>query len=164
MLIFSGKLMNNHLKVNMHQKSSKEVVVLNKFLNNSFSEFTITSCKPPKPDCLCKFSNGEKVYFELSEIIDQNLARKFYDENLQFVGGFFSDDILDRRIKDKFTKEYETDGLNVELLLFFDLQPLWPEKTIIEQIKIFLSSMQRSPFSKVSVFDVQKNNVLFQST
>jgi len=137
---------------------------LNKFLNKSFSEFTTTSCKPPKPDCLCKFSTGERVYFELSEIIDQDLAKKFYDRTLQFTGGFFSDDILDKRIKDKFTKRYETGGLNVELLLFFDLQPLWPEKTVIEQIKIFLNTIQGSSFSKVSVFDVQKNNILFQST
>ncbi|MDD5504670.1 MAG: hypothetical protein PHV77_05085 [Candidatus Omnitrophica bacterium] len=156
--------MNNCSKVNMRQKTSKEIFVLNKFLRKSFSKFAINSCEPPKPDCLCRYSNGERVYFELSEIINQDLAKKFYDKNLQFTGGFFSDDILGKRIEDKFKKQYETDGLNVELLLFFDLQPLWAEITIIEQIKILLRSMQRTIFSKVSLFDVHKNNVLFQST
>ena len=148
----------------MDAKVKKQVGILKRFLDKSFVGFSIRPCEPPEPDCLCEFSNGEKAYYELSEIIDPNLAKKFYDKSLQFTGGFFSDDILDKRIKDKFTKKYETDGLNVELLLFFDLQPLWPVETIIEQIKIFLSSMQCSPFSKVSVFDVQRNNILFHSS
>jgi hypothetical protein len=34
------------------------------------------------------------MYFELSEILDQNLAQKFHDPRIPFTGGFFTDDIL----------------------------------------------------------------------
>ncbi len=145
-------------------KSDTEINVLRNFLN-ACPEFSgkltdIKSCVSNEPDCLCEFSNGTKIYFELSEIVDQKMAQKFNDPKLAFNGGFFTDDILIDRVTDKLSKFYETKGLDVELLLYFDLQPPWPEATMADQVEDVLNDKGKGLFKKVWLFSVPRGRVI----
>lgn len=147
------------------QKTQKEVAIMNAFLVSckNFKDrcsYEITSPDPPMPDCCCVFSDGSKWYFELSEILDQKIAQKFYDQRIEFSGGFFSDDILTERIEEKVKKTYLTNGIRTDLLLYFDLQPGWSEKTMLEQTNLAIQRLGKGSFNTVWLFDVQKHKVI----
>lgn len=149
----------------MLHKEAKEVTVLESFLKcceefSSRGNFVITSSNPPQPDCHCTFSDGTDMYFELSEIIDQGMAQKFYDPKIPFTGGFFNDDILMDRVKEKLQKTYSTNGKRVDLLLYFDPQPGWREDTMRQEVETVVSQLGKGPFEKIWLFIVGQKKII----
>ncbi|OGW85652.1 MAG: hypothetical protein A3C35_02150 [Omnitrophica bacterium RIFCSPHIGHO2_02_FULL_46_11] len=149
----------------MLSKEAKETTVLESFLKcceefSSRESFVITSPKPPEPDCHCAFSDDAGIYFELSEIIDEKIAQKFYDPRIPFTGGFFNDDILTDRIKEKLQKSYRTNGKRVDLILYFDLQPGWREDTMRQEVGTVMYQLGKGPFTKVWLFSVHQKKII----
>ena len=149
----------------MQNKETKETTVLDLFLKcceefSSRAPFVVTPRKPPEPDCHCAFSNGTNMYFELSEILDQNLAQKFYDPKISFTGGFFTDDILTGRIREKIQKSYQTSGECIDLLLYFDLQPGWPEDTMKQEVETLVTQLGKGPFEKILLFSLHQKKII----
>ena len=149
----------------MLHKEVKETTVLELFLKcceefSSRGSFTITSPRPPEPDCQCAFSDSTIVCFELSEILDQKLAQKFYDPKIPFSGGFFTDDILIDRIKDKIQKSYQTNDKRIDLLLYFDLQPGWREDTMRQEVETVVTQLGKGPFRKIWLFSVHQKKII----
>ena len=148
----------------MSVKSDAEKTVLEYFLNAcpifSGKVSDTKPCNPPEPDCICEFKDGSRRYFELSEIVDEGIAEKFYGRKVDPSGGFFDDDILNDRVREKLEKKYQTNGLDIELLLYFSFQPMWPEETMTQQVRDVVNSRGRGPFKRVWLFSVPKTKVM----
>lgn len=120
--------------------------------------FSAVCLDPPYPDICCELSSSSH-FFELAEITDQGLARR-YSESLKtgrITGGWFSqDEPLESIIVSKVQKTYQTDSAPVDLLLYYWKQP--PYLPIIQgtlgRLKAARNHVLLSgQFSRVWVYD-----------
>jgi hypothetical protein len=115
---------------------------------------TVVCLDPPFPDIGCSL-NSAPYFFELGEVTDQGLARR-YSESLRtgaITGGAFSQDIPLRRIFiSKAQRRYETGGAPVDLLLYYWRQT--PYDPVVQQAfserRTVLSS---GPFSRIWLYE-----------
>ena len=76
------------------------------------------------------------------------------------AAGSFGEPAL-KRIQKKFQKQYSTNA-PIELLAFYETQPVLPEDLWLPQLSSFIEqSMAASPFRGVWIFDAGTNRVLF---
>lgn len=78
---------------------------------------------PGFPDILCTIS-GQRNWFELGQIIHEEVAKKVNPKRLKQDGGFSYDQeqpFLDL-VKSKVSKQYVTEGAPVDLILHFGLR------------------------------------------
>jgi len=65
-----------------NKSTKKEIYIFKKFAklcSYSIDLMSIIKKEPPEPDILCSLSDGSIIAFELTEIIDEDLARSFND-------------------------------------------------------------------------------------
>ena len=111
--------------------------------------------KPPKPDMFCKLETGITIEFELTNSIDQQLARKMNDYRILDKGGFNNYDPIEKMILDKTEKlregKYERSSERFELLVYLGSMPIFPhQKSTIPQ---FLELNKRlQGFDRIWVF------------
>ena len=87
--------------------------------------------KPPFPD-IHSTVNGRPYYFELGEIVDEALARResISERTGESTGGPFSqEEPLLRMFREKCEKTYRTNGVPVDLLLYYFKQ--YPHKGVL---------------------------------
>lgn len=76
------------------------------------------------------------------------------------AGGSFGDPIVER-VREKFLKKYDTSA-PIELLAFYQLQPVAPDALWLPQLREFaISNLGRSPFRRVWVYDVVEHTVRY---
>lgn len=145
-------------------KAERERKVLYQFVKNYYrhpaSMVMITSKEPPYPDCHCEFYDGKQLYFELSEIVDEGIAKKGYGFGSDFSEEVFLYRILTDRIKDKIGKQYRTDGLETHLLLYFNIQPHWEKETMIEQVSGFIFKLGKGVFQHIWLHFIPSDKVI----
>jgi hypothetical protein len=116
---------------------------------------------PPCPDISCRL-NSTPYFFELGEVTDEGLARR-YSESLRtgrITGGWFSQDKpLKSMITSKAQKTYQTDGVPVDLLLYYWKQaPYYPD--ISQVLAEFRGAtdyiLQSGPFSRIWLYEHPK--------
>ncbi|HET9177925.1 MAG TPA: hypothetical protein VFQ24_06165 [Terriglobia bacterium] len=83
---------------------------------------SVESIDSPFPDIRCNLS-GSPYFFELAEVTDENLARR-YNESLRtrkITGGSYSHDepLIKRIITFKSQKNYQTKGAPIDLVLYY---------------------------------------------
>lgn len=75
------------------------------------------------------------------------------------------DDPCKERIKRKFEKKYETESNNVELLAYYELQPIEPESILeykLNSLKEFVkNNIKSSVFRRVWIYSIRKNKIVF---
>lgn len=105
---------------------------------------------PPKPDILCRLQTGVTVEFELTNSIDQQLARKMNDSKILDKGGFSNNDPIERMILDKIEKlrngKYKRSAERCELLVYLGMMPIFPH-----QQRTIPQFLERN--KKIQIFD-----------
>lgn len=121
---------------------------------------------PPMPDIFCKLETGVTIEFELTNGIDQQLARKMNDCRILDKGGFNNDDPIERMVLDKIEKlkdgKYERSAQRFELLVYLGLMPIYPRQK--KTIPPFLERNKKiQGFDKIWIFrdDQEKPQVLW---
>lgn len=128
---------------------------------------SVSSGAPPQPDIRFTVA-GVEQWTELVEITDQDLAKnhKKSIKTRKIIGGAFSQRVpLERSIKRKATKSYETNGSKLDLLMYYDKQypPVSVERDLISQaIGQEVANMVGSGvWTRVWVYDTWKKRVLW---
>lgn len=148
---------------NFVEQQKEELVLFENFIQvceYSIIRESIKQQKQPKPDIFCRLKTGVTVEFELTNGVDQQLARKMNDSRILDKGGFNNKDPIERMILNKIEKlkagKYEHTAERFELLLYLGLMPIFPyqRKTIPQ----FLESNKKTQgFDRIWVFrDDQK--------
>ncbi len=157
-------------------KSKYEMEVFKKFTAviwpyYKINKNTIRSLTPPSPDIYIESEDGQKFYFEITECIDNAIAKQTGDilkslrvnKNLpeSYKTVAFKEKLLFKSSMEKFQKEYEADG-PIELLSYFNQQPKPLEDILLESYRDFVKEyLKKSPFTRVWVYDVFHNKILF---
>lgn len=64
-------------------------------------------------------------------------------------------------IEDKFTRKYATEW-TVELLAYYELQPVFPEDHSLKEVQDFVvSKIDNSPFERVWIYSVPRNHIIY---
>jgi len=140
----------------------------------SIDTSTVESRNPPEPDirCICA---SEPVYFELGRILDpymQNRRKKALKNAPTQVSvntnraGVPERDML----QEKLSKHYQTDGVPLELLLYYDTErpmvmggiPPVDFESLALQIMVPLLTPMPSHIRRVWVFERYRNSVMWR--
>lgn len=127
-----------------------------------------SNAKDPFPDIRCIINKSES-WFELGRIQDTKLLETIDIQRRKGIAApfeFSSREPLERIIKQKASKSYETNGRPVELVLHFDDQP--PDRLALDRhLEMYatkLEALRRSgPFSRAWIFDGWSKTVLWKS-
>lgn len=155
----------------MSMKSDAEVEVLKSFLNicPDFLKKTavIEPCNPPEPDCRVSFSDGTRIFFELRRVADPVMEQKINDKKIpnDEKGGFGpDDDLIAECAKDKIVKSelYKTNGLDLDLVLYFDLLPslLLPKDVIEHYLHAVIATHGKGSFRKIWIFAPHEKKIV----
>jgi hypothetical protein len=112
------------------------------------------------------FSLGQKYWFELAQIVNEEVAEKLNPNRRKQDGGFSYDQEKPfvEIVTSKATKKYVTEGAPVDLILHFDLR-LGTKATVeglIEKHATLLDSPTTTgPFRRVWVFDDYTKTVVW---
>lgn len=149
---------------NLVKQQKEELAVFKNFMRvceYPIAEGSVELQFPPKPDIFCRLQTGVTVEFELTNSIDQQLARKMNDSKILDKGGFNNDDPIERMILDKTEKlkegKYERCAQRFELLVYLGSMPIYPyQKKTIPQ---FLERNKKTQgFDRIWIFrDDQEN-------
>jgi hypothetical protein len=129
-------------------KAQRERQIFEEFVKAADLEVEISSIRserPPLPDVSCLIV-GERYYFELAEIADNDLARNLAltEKDLKTRGGAFSySDPLQRVFQIKVAKNYAAPTGKLELLAYFDKQypPTFDDSYIPREVGSLAKSM-----------------------
>jgi hypothetical protein len=127
---------------------------------------SITNERPPAPDISC-LVNGRPYFFELSQIVDEDLAKDIGDSTKTKVdsdGGWYSEEEpLIGRISAKASKTYSTSGERVDLLLYYERQfPFAPAEHLKKyEAEIASALLPKGPFSRIWIFEMWKNEIVW---
>lgn len=119
------------------------------------------------PDIGCTIS-GQPYWFELGQIINEEVAEKLNPRRRKQESGFSYDQEQPfvERVKDKATKSYKTEGAPVDLILHFDLRlgTAASVRRLIEKHGTLLDSLTTSgPFQRVWIFDEHTKEIVWRS-
>lgn len=122
---------------------------------------------PRRPDIRTSIK-GHDYYFELGEITDQELAKGVSDsmKSKKFSGCAFSQgEPLEKMLRQKCKKTYQTDRAPVDLLLFYWIQS--PNEESIDEYLNANSSevrelIQSSQFERIWIYDSDSGKVLWK--
>ncbi|MFH0732872.1 MAG: hypothetical protein V2A72_08165 [Candidatus Omnitrophota bacterium] len=142
------------------QQAKDEKDIFRKFIKNCpypIQENSIEAKPTPEPDVSCKFRDGTLAYFELTELVDNSVAKSIYGGS--FEGGFFTDDFLFENISNKFKKNYSQ---TCDLIAYYDVQPIIVEKNYLSILQDFIKvNIKNSPFRRVWIYSVHQEKVIF---
>lgn len=150
------------------RKRAIEMVVFQSFALASglpVDEGSAENRDPDYPDILCAIS-GEKYWFELGQIINEEVAEKLNPNRRKQDGGFSYDQekpFVDV-VKSKATKKYVTEGAPVDLVLHFDLRlgsAATVERIVDKHTELLASLTTTGPFKRVWIFDEYTRTVLW---
>jgi hypothetical protein len=151
------------------QKAERERTIFSQFVEASGTEVeagSIVSERPPKPDISCSIG-GEKHYFELGEVTDQNLAARVATalKEMRITAGFFSqDNPLIKVFSDKARKNYDTLDGPLELVVYYDKQYPPPEgglkESTLRDLELIVRDMLNRGWSRVWLFDTWNKAIL----
>mgnify|MGYP003394693582 CR=1 FL=1 len=156
------------------RKKQYQEKILRKFCSvcpYKIDEDTIISPDPPRPDIYLKMQNGQKLYFELVESIDESIAeqtgassksrRKNKDLNVIHSAVAFEERLLFKKSMQKFERSYQIDA-PMELLVYFNQQAPPLDDGVLLQYKYFVKkNINNTKFRRIWVYDVFKNKILF---
>lgn len=117
------------------KQKEEELAVFKSFLSvceYRIEEGSIFQGDPPNPDILCVMENGISVAFELSNCVDERLARKMNDRTV--AAGSQGDFIISEAVEDviiakngKLAKGgYVSHAARFELLIYTGCMPIFP--------------------------------------
>ena len=121
--------------------------------------------EPDYPDILCTIS-GQRYWFELGQIIHEEVAEKVNPMRRKLDGGFSYDQeqpFVDL-VTSKASKKYVTKGAPVDLILHFDLRfgTAAAVQRLCEKHASLLETLtDTGPFKRVWVFDDFKKAVVW---
>ena len=120
---------------NQGDQQREELAVFENFMRvceYSIIKESVKQQNPPKPDIFCKLETGISIEFELTNSVDQQLARKMNDCRILDKGGFNNNDPIERMILNKIEKvkkgKYERCAQRFELLVYLGLMPIFPHQ------------------------------------
>jgi hypothetical protein len=121
--------------------------------------------KPDYPDILCTIA-GQRYWFELGQIIHEEVAEKLNPKRRTLDGGFSYDreEPFLELVNSKGSKRYITEGLSVDLILYFDLRlgTTASVRRLCERHTDLLDSLTTTgPFKRVWIFNVATQEVVW---
>ena len=121
--------------------------------------------KPDYPDILCTIA-GQRYWFELGQIIHEEVAEKLNPKRRTLDGGFSYDreEPFLELGNSKGSKRYITEGLSVDLILYFDLRlgTTASVRRLCERHTDLLDSLTTTgPFKRVWIFNVATQEVVW---
>jgi hypothetical protein len=121
---------------------------------------------PPYPDILCTIY-GQKHWFELGQITNEEVAEKLSPNRRKQDGGFSYDqeEPFVKIISSKAEKKYETEGAPVDLILHFDLRlgSAAAVERLVDKHEALLGSLSvNGPFNRVWIFDKPTRRVVWR--
>jgi hypothetical protein len=157
----------------MMTKSSSEISVFRAFAKVvkitgvEIDPATIENKEPPGPDIKC-LVNGRRYFFELSQILDEDLARDIGNSEKKRIdsdGAWFSEEEpLIGRIRAKAKKTYSTNGGCIDLLLYYERQfPFAPTEYLKNyEAEIRAALLPQGPFSRIWIFDLWTDAIIWK--
>jgi hypothetical protein len=120
---------------------------------------------PDYADILCSIS-GQKYWFELGRIINEEVADKLNPNRRKQAGGFsFNQETpFVYVVNEKATRNYETEGAPIDLILHFDRRfgSAVAAQLLCEKNEALLKSLTTTgPFNRAWVFDEFNKNVVW---
>jgi hypothetical protein len=113
---------------------------------------------PPLPDIRCTIG-GIPHLFELAEITDEDLATEVNKARRRQTdpdgGAFFEHEPILRVLRKKATRQYQTDGVPLDLILYYDKQyPFMPTEYMKDYPGEIADVMRPSgPFSRIWIYN-----------
>lgn len=158
---------SNDLK-GAERKRAIEMLVFQSFAAASglqVDEGSAENRDPDYPDILCTIS-GQKHWFELGRIINEEVAEKLNPNRRKQDGGFSYDQEkpLTDVVKNKAERKYVTEGAPVDLVLHFDLRlgTIGNLERLVEKHEADLVSLTTTGrFKRVWVFDEHTRTVVW---
>lgn len=131
-------------------KEVRERIAFHRFAERSGDRenwLSVESCKPPRPDLLCKHAIRGCVAFELVRICDPNLAKVHAAGVNATEETFTTSDPSKRIVADKLRKSYVTE-YETELLIYTDGLLISTDDMIIPTISPLFDTISH-PFVRV---------------
>ena len=146
---------------NAEKKRAQELMIFESFASASglpIDRGSPENRDPDYPDILCTIS-GQRHWFELAQIIHEEVAEKVNPRRRKIDGGFSYDQEQPflEVIKSKASKKYVTEGLPVDLILHFDRRfgRSGTVRRLCETHRGLLESLiEIGPFKRVWFFDL----------
>jgi len=122
------------------------------------------SCEPPKPDIICETEFG-KLYFELTDNTSHQIQKSVHAKDKAVRNKTYWINPFPEEYKQKFEKRYETNSVDVELLIYFGIHPvdelgLHFDAMLKKNIEWIRQHIQQSQFSRVWIYDYHQDCVL----
>ncbi|MCL6417656.1 hypothetical protein MIB92_18500 [Aestuariirhabdus sp. Z084] len=113
---------------------------------------TIRKCYPPKPDIRCRYHGGDWVYFELTELCDENLAKRegLHHTTTSSPDRLWLTDPAERIVRKKLQKRYPV-SVPIELLCYKRGRLAASDTDMVTLIRP-LVAQQPGPFVRVWFF------------
>ena len=104
-------------------KPELEKNVFEKFSKHAFVNIrSFESCNPPKPDIFCKTEMGA-FYFELTDNTSDQIQKSVHKKDASRSKAYWFDPFPET-YRQKFTKQYETNSIAIDLIIYFGIQPI----------------------------------------
>ena len=137
------------------------------------SEESVEERHPPEPDIFCQLGS-QPVYFELALLLDSEVPKSRLEalrrapEQVKFpIGkvGLPERDVLVKKMQSK----YETGGVPIQLLLYFDASDILTAGTIppadfddhAKQVMLPILESSSGPFQRVWVYERYRPSILW---
>jgi hypothetical protein len=150
------------------RKRAEELSIFQLFASASglpIDEGSPENREPDYPDIFCTIS-GQGYWFELGRIIHEEVAEKLNPKRRKLDGGFSYEQERPfvELLNSKAAKRYTTEGLPVDLILYFDLRFGTTASVcrLCERYADLLRSLTTAgPFKRVWVFNVANRGVVW---
>ena len=146
-------------------KPELERVVFDKFVKHIGVKVTsFKSCNPPEPDILCDTECGA-LYIELTDNTSQSIQKSVHARDEATQKEAFWIDPFPEGYKHKFDKQYQTNSIACELVIYFGIHPVVGlgdhfDSRLQENIEWIKGRKHSSAFRKVWIYDYHQDCVL----
>jgi hypothetical protein len=152
------------------RQRAEEMAVFESFVSASgitIDKGSAANAESPYPDIRCAIL-GKLHWFELGEIISEEVAAKLSPKRKAMDGGFSfkQERPFTQVVEKKATKKYETQGAPVALLLHFDLR--WGSRSVVvgligKHAALLKPLVNDGPFTEVWIYDAFTKCIVWSS-
>ena len=123
---------------------------------------------PDYPDILCTIS-GQKYWFELAQIVNEEVAEKVNSKRRKLDGGFSynQEKPFVNIIRSKAIKKYVTDGAPLDLILHFDLRfgrTATAQRLAKKHQSLRDALIRRGPFKRIWIVDTFTSAIVWSKS
>lgn len=146
-------------------KPELEKKIFDKFVKHiGVNVMCFKSCDPPEPDIFCE-TEYEGLYFELTDNTSEPMQKSMHARDEAVRNRAYWINPFPEGYKEKFNKNYETNSVACELVIYFGIHPVSEmgahfDARLQENIEWIKREKHQSAFRKVWIYDYHQDRVL----